>query len=132
MTGVRTGEEPGPLASDLEIPFSDPDVLVFGNSLFLDGSLHQLLVQGPVGQLPGWAKVGVVQDPGALRDLVALGVDGLATELPGIDALHLEWSNWARRFGELLARFHALDAARAESVAWAMCVASTPGRPSPR
>lgn len=116
LTGVRIGEEPGPLASDLEIPFAHPDVLVFVDSLFLDGSLHPLVVQGPVGQLPAWAKVGVVQDPGAMRDLVVLGVQGLGAELPGIDALHREWVSWARRFGELLARFHALDAARAESV----------------
>jgi hypothetical protein len=116
LTGVRIGEEPAPLASDLEIPFAHPDVLVFVDSLFLDGSLHPLVVQGTVAQLPAWAKVGVVQDPGALRDLVALGVKGLGDELPGIDALHREWGSWARRFGELLARFHALDAARAESV----------------
>lgn len=116
LTGVRIGEEPGSLASALEIPFDHPDVLVFVDSLFLDGSLHPLVVQGPVGKLPAWAKVGVVQDPGALRNLVAQGADVLASELPGSAALHRDWGNWARRFGELLARFHALDQVRADSV----------------
>ncbi len=117
LTGLRAAEPtpPGSVA-EADIPFEDSEVRVLISSMFLEGLLHPLVVQGPPMSIPDWAKLGVVQDPLAMRNLVAEGIIGIAQSLPTLDSPYRDWFNLSRRLGELLARFHALDSARAEGL----------------
>lgn len=117
LTGTRTGE-PTPLAflAKADVPFEHPDVRALVDSMFLDGLLHPLAVQNAAVSVPDWAKVGIVQDPLALRNLVAEGIKGILLSLPTLESSHRDWANLSRRFGEVLARFHALDTVRAEGL----------------
>jgi hypothetical protein len=117
VTGIRTGE---PTAADFvakaDLPFEHPDVRVLIDSMFLDGLLHPLAVQGLPVSIPEWTKVGIVQDPLALRDLVAEGIKGILQSLPTLESSYRDWANLSRRLGEVIARFHALDTVRAEGL----------------
>lgn len=117
VTGTRIGE-PEPSEFDLraQVPFEHPDVRVWIDSMFLDGLLHPLSVQGVPRSIPEWAKVGIVQDPLALRTLIADGIKGLQKTLPDQESSYRDWVNASRKFGEVLARFHGLDASRAEGL----------------
>ena len=67
LTGIRTGEfTPEDFSAKVDVPFEHPDVRVMVDSMFLDGLLHPLAVQGTAVNIPEWAKVGIVQDPLAL------------------------------------------------------------------
>ncbi|HMM73883.1 MAG TPA: BREX-3 system phosphatase PglZ, partial [Rhodocyclaceae bacterium] len=66
--------------------------------------------------LPEWAKVGVVQDPASMQNLVLDGIKALKAELPGLDSTHRDWTHFGRRLGEIISRFHGLDAVRADAV----------------
>lgn len=117
ITGTRAGEPAPPdYVANVEIPFEHPDVRSYVDSMFLDGTLHPLLVQGVPAAIPDWAKVGVIQDPASLRNLVLDGINALMAELPTEDSTHRDWSHFARRFGEVISRFHVLDAARADGI----------------
>ena len=117
LTGTRTGEfTPEDFSAKVDVPFEHPDVRVMVDSMFLDGLLHPLAVQGSAVNIPEWAKVGIVQDPLALRNLVADGIKGILQSLPTLESSHRDWANISRRFAEVLARFHALDAVRAEGL----------------
>lgn len=117
VTGIRTGE---PTAMDFtakaDVPFAHPDVRAIIDSMFLDGLLHPLAVQGLPVSVPEWAKVGIVQDPLALRNLVAEGIKGIFQSLPTMEASYRDWANLSRRLGEVIARFHTLDTIRAEGL----------------
>ncbi len=114
LTGIRTGEPTPPdFFAKADVPLEHPDVRVIVDSMFLDGLLHPLAVQGAAVSIPEWAKVGIVQDPLALRNLVAEGIKGILQWLPTLESSYRDWANLSRRFGEVLARFHALDTARA-------------------
>ncbi len=117
VTGSRVGEPlPAEYVAKIEVPFEHPDVRVIVDSMFLDGTLHPLSVQGVPAGIPDWAKVGIVQDPAALRNLVLDGIKSLIDSLPTLESSHRDWSQLARRFGEILSRFHGLDTARAEGI----------------
>jgi hypothetical protein len=116
LSGRRVGEGDSPWPKDLEIPFDHPEVRVYVDSMFLDGALHPIEVHGAATALPEWARVGVIPDPLALRNLVAQGVKSLRDGIPADNATHRDWGEWARRFGEVSSRHHALDAARADSL----------------
>jgi hypothetical protein len=117
LTGTRTGEfTPEDFSAKVDVPFEHPDVRVMVDSMFLDGLLHPLAVQGSAVNIPEWAKVGIVQDPLALRNLVADGIKGILQSLPTLESSHRDWANISRRFAEVLARFHALDTVRAEGL----------------
>lgn len=117
ITGTRTGEPPAPdFAGTANVPFEHPDVRVIVDSMFLDGLLHPLAVRGALPTIPQWATVGIVQDPLALRNLVEDGIKGLQQGLPSADSSFRDWINTARKFGEVLARFHALDSTRADGL----------------
>lgn len=121
VTGTRTAEPtPAEYAATAEIPFDYPDVRSYIDSMFLDGTLHPLMVQSLPTGIPEWVRVGVVQDPAALRNLAAEGIKALLGDIPGVAANHRDWTHFARRLGEILARFHALDSARAEGIKEAM------------
>ncbi|MGY4826744.1 BREX-3 system phosphatase PglZ [Stutzerimonas chloritidismutans] len=117
LIGRRTAE---PVAPDyipqLDIPFEHHDIRAIVDSMFLDGTLHPLAIQGVPVSLPEWAKAGVVQDPAAMRNLVLEGIKSLSEELPGAPSSHRDWTHFARRLGEVISRFHSLDAVRAEGL----------------
>lgn len=109
LDGARTGEPPPPdYVAKIEIPFDHSDVQVLVDSMFLDGTLHPMAVHSvPVG-VPSWIKAGIVQDPAALQALVLKGIDGLIEATPTAAASHKDWSEFAKRYGEILARTHGL------------------------
>jgi hypothetical protein len=116
ITGFRVGDPPADYGTPIEIPFEHPDVRAIVDSMFLDGTLHPLAVQGLPESFPEWAKVGIVEDPAVLRNLVLDGLGKLIETLPGPESSHRDWSQFAQRFGEILARFHNLDTARTEGL----------------
>lgn len=117
LTGTRTGESaPEDISAKVDVPFDHPDVRAMVDSMFLDGLLHPLAVQGSAVDIPEWAKVGIVQDPLALGNLVAEGVNGILQSLPTQESSYRDWANISRRFAEVLARFHALDTVRSEGL----------------
>lgn len=121
VTGTRTGDPTPPdCVAKLDLPFDHHDVRVIVDSMFLDGTLHPLVVQGVPATLPEWAKAGVVQDPASMRNLVLEGIKSLKAEVPTIEAPHRDWTHFSRRLGEVISRFHGLDAARAEGIKDAM------------
>ena len=117
VIGIRIGEPfPADYTAPVDVPFDHPDVRAIVDSMFLDGTLHPLAVQAvPVG-IPDWAKVGIIQDPLALRNLVQDGISNLLASTPTLDSSHREWTQYAQRFGELLSRYHALDTTRANGI----------------
>ena len=126
LTGTRTGEPtPADFLAKADVPFEHPDVRALVDSMFLDGLLHPLAVQGAAVSIPDWAKVGIVQDPLALRNLVAEGIKGILQSLPTMESSYRDWANLSRRFGEVLARFHALDTVRAEGLKTAIAELQT-------
>lgn len=121
LTGTRTGEpEPPDYVPKLDIPFDQHDIRVIVDSMFLDGTLHPLVVQGVPATLPEWVKAGVVQDPASMRNLVCDGIRSLKAEVPASESTHRDWSHFSRRLGEVISRFHSLEAAQAESLQDAM------------
>ncbi|MHB8252658.1 MAG: BREX-3 system phosphatase PglZ [Acidiferrobacter sp.] len=100
----------------IAVPFAHPDVRAIIDSMFLDGTLHPFVVQGMLTGIPEWAKVGIVQDPAAMRNLVRDGIKSLSASLPTLESSHRDWSQFARHFGEIVARFHGLDTAQADGV----------------
>lgn len=117
VQGTRSAESsPADYVAEVEIPFEHHDVRSHVDSMFLDGTLHPLLVDGVPRGIPEWAKVGVVQDPAALRNLVHEGVKSLMQEIPSEDSPYRDWTHFARRMAEIQSRCHSLDASRAESV----------------
>ena len=98
------------------IPFDHPDVRVIVDSMFLDGMLQPLTVQGQSTGISDWAKVGVIEDPGALERLVIDGATHLGGALPSLEASHRDWAQLSRRLGELIFRFHSLEPSQADAV----------------
>jgi hypothetical protein len=121
LTGTRTREPVSPdYLPQADIPFDHHDVRVIVDSMFLDGTLHPLVVQGVPATLPEWVKAGVLQDPASMRNLVLDGIKSLKPEVPTIESPHRDWTHFSRRLGEIISRFHGLDADRAESIKEAM------------
>ncbi len=121
ITGTRIGESLAvDFAGKAEIPFEHPDVRAIVDSMFLEGLLHPLSVTGGQPSVPDWAKVGIVRDPLTLRNLVDEGIKGLRQTLPGLGSSFRDWMSAARKLGELIARFHSLDSARAQGLETAM------------
>lgn len=88
------------------LPFADPEVRVYLNSLFLEGKLEPVSL--PEGwQVEAWAQVGVKGRAGlegALRFDQLL--QHLAAALPGPDAPHREWLHFAGQWAELVVLRH--------------------------
>lgn len=100
----------------IDVPFDHPDVRAIVDSMFLDGTLHPLVVQEAPNGIADWVKVGTVQDPDALSNMVLKGVKNLLETTPTLDSSHRDWTQYARRFGEILFRFHSLDTSRANAI----------------
>lgn len=101
----------------ISIPFEHPDIRVIVDTMFPEGTLHPVTIQGSSAGIPDWAKAGIVEDPNTLRELVADGASKIADDLPGLDASHREWTQLARRLGEVIFRFHSLSQEHAAAVA---------------
>lgn len=109
LDGSRTGEQPPPdYVGKVVIPFDHSDVQVLVDSMFLDGTLHPLAVNSVPAGMPSWIKAGIVQDPAALQNLVLKGINGLIDAIPMETSSHKDWSEFAKRYGEILARAHGL------------------------
>ena len=114
LEGTRTGEPlPPDYASNIQIPFDHSDVQVLVDSMFLDGTLHPLAVHSVPAGVPSWIKAGIVQDPAAWQALVLKGIDGLIEATPTAASSHKDWSEFAKRYGEILARTQGLPATEA-------------------
>jgi hypothetical protein len=117
VKGSRVSEPaPADYIEKIRVPFDHPDVRTLVDSMFLDGMLHPLAIDGVLTGIPEWAKVGVIQDPAALRHLVLNGVIRLLDHLPTIDSSYRDWSQMAKSFGEILARYHSLNSAHANEI----------------
>ena len=112
LDGTRIGEPPPPdYIAKVDIPFDHSDVQVQVDSMFLDGSLHPLAVLSVPSEMPSWIKAGIVQDPAARQALVLKGIDGLIETMPTALASYKDWGEFAKRYGEVLARTHGLSVA---------------------
>jgi hypothetical protein len=69
-----------------------------------------------VALLNGSMDLDIVQDPLALRNLVADGIKGILQALPTLESSYRDWASLSRRLSEVIARFHALDTVRAEGL----------------
>lgn len=98
--------EPG---AKVEIPFDHTDVHAIIDSMFLDGTLHPLAVSTIPTTMPGWIKAGVIADEWSQFSLAAKSIEALAATVPGEDASHKQWSDFAKRLGEMLSRVHDLS-----------------------
>lgn len=119
IEGSRVAEPPSPeYVSDpegnIDIPFEHPDIRSLIDSMFLDGTLHPLLVQKVPSDVADWLAVGMVRDPAARRNLVCDGLKRLLDTMPSDDRSYRDWLTFAKSFGEILSRFHALDPAHAQ------------------
>lgn len=112
LEGTRTTDVQAPgYGTEIEIPFEHTDLQVLVDSMFLDGSLHPLAVHSVPAEMPSWIKSGIVQDPAALQALVLKGIKGLIEAIPSESATHKDWSEFAKHYGEILARAHGLPGA---------------------
>ncbi|RWD51599.1 MAG: BREX-3 system phosphatase PglZ [Mesorhizobium sp.] len=94
----------------VSVPFEHPDVRGIVDTMFLEGILQPVSTQGSPAGLPDWVKVGLVDNPYTLGDLVREGVRRIAVDLPSIDSSHRDWAEFARRLGEVIFRFNNLNA----------------------
>ena len=118
--GIDAGYSPGAEAEEscaIAVPFEHPDVRAIVDTMFLDGRLRPVGVQRPPAGVPEWVRVGLVEDPHTLADLVGQGVRRLAGNLPSAGSSHRDWTDFARRLGEVIFRFHSLNVDIAEPLA---------------
>ena len=102
-------------AHAFSIPFDYPDIRAIIDNMFLEGTLQPVGIEGSQLGLPAWAKVGLKSDADALGDLVAEATKRISVELPGTDSSHRDWSDFARRIGEIIYRFHSLSPEQANA-----------------
>jgi len=100
--------------SAILVPFDYPDVRVIVDTMFLEGTLQPVRLQGSSVGLPDWVKVGLAADTEALGNLVSEGVKRIAADLPAVGSPHRDWVDMARRLAEIIYRFHELNAGTAE------------------
>lgn len=96
------------VVTGVEIPFGHADIRVIVDTLFLEGALQPVNVRTAPATLPDWIKLGAIQSPTSLRDLVSGGIGSIATKLPAPDATHRDWIDAAKRLAETICRFHEL------------------------
>ena len=109
-------ESPPPdFSKAVNLPFGHPDVQGLVDAMFLDGTLHPLAVHSLPAELPRGVKAGVVQDKAALQALVLKGIDAMIEALPAPTATHKDWNEFAKRYGEILARTQSLPESGAGS-----------------
>ena len=110
LEGTRIAEpdppslDAGKVSAEIEIPFDHTDVRAIIDSMFLDGSLHPLAVSSVPLSVPDWARVGIVADVWSQFALVEKSIEALAAAVPDADASHKVWSDFVKRYGEMLSR----------------------------
>jgi hypothetical protein len=121
LEGSRTAEPPSPdYFGPVDLPFAHSDVQVLVDSMFLDGTLHPLAVHRLPTGMPAWVKVGIVQDPSSQQALVLKGLGALIDSLPAHNSSHKDWSEFAKRYGEILARANGLPGVDGSELATAV------------
>lgn len=100
----------------VSIPFDHPDVRVIVDTMFLEGTLQPVRSKASSSDIPKWLKVGLVDDPHALGDLVSEGITAIASSLPDAEATHRDWIELAGRLGEVISRFNSLGSEIAEPI----------------
>lgn len=109
MDGSHIGEaSPSDYVALVNIPFEHSDVQSVVDSMFLNGSLHPVAVQKVPAGVPGWIKAGIVQDPVVRIALVKKSIAKLIEIIPRSTDTHKTWSEFAKQYGEILARVHDL------------------------
>lgn len=117
VVGKHVGDLPSDeYAGAIRVPFDDPGIWSTVDSLFLEGALHPVRVIGLPSTFPRRLYVGVVQKQGDIHELVTEGLNALKDELPSEHGSHRDWLQYARKQGELIARFHGLDNAHFEAL----------------
>lgn len=111
----NTDDDAAEVVHELSVPFEHADVRVIVDTMFLEGALQPVAASASAADVPGWVKVGLVDDPQALSRLVVDGANKVAADLPLPEASHRDWIEMARRLGEIVARFNALGAGAAET-----------------
>lgn len=96
------------MTKGIDIPFDHADIRVIVDTLFLKGALQPVNVQSAPATLPNWIKLGAIQSPTGLRDLVGGGIKSVAAKLPTPEATHRDWIDAAKRMAETIYRFHEL------------------------
>jgi len=88
------------------LPFDDPDVRAYVDTLFLEGKLRPVALPES-WRLEGWAQVGVERDPEAvgLRRFTGL-LELLSKELPAADAPYRDWTQYAVKWAEAVVLHH--------------------------
>ncbi len=88
--------------TDIPLPFDDPDVRAYMDTLFLEGELRPVSLP-PGWRVEGWAQVGVTFDEVAFERRRFAGLlDLLGQELPSADGAYKDWMETAKRWAELL------------------------------
>lgn len=121
ILGLRIAEDRPPdsgwdTKGKIDIPFEHPDIRALIDSMFLDGTLHPLLVQKVPTDVPDWLAIGIVRDPAARRNLVRDGLTRLLDTMPSDGGSYRDWLAFAKSQGEILSRFHGLDQAHAQGL----------------
>lgn len=112
----RTSADAAEVLPEVSVPFEHPDVRVIVDTMFLEGALQPVDAHDAPIDLPRWIKVGLVEDPYALSNLVSEGVTRMAADLPDTNATHRDWVELARRLGEVISRFNSLSTEIAEPI----------------
>ena len=113
--------EPGSQATMVvDIPFDHADIRVIVDTLFLEGALQPVNARTVPATLPDWIRLGAIQSPSSLRDLVEGGIRSVAAKLPAPEATHRDWTDAAKRLAETIYRFHELPSEDAAALRPAM------------
>lgn len=113
--------EPGSQATTVvDIPFDHADIRVIVDTLFLEGALQPVNARTVPATLPDWIRLGAIQSPSSLRDLVEGGIRSVAAKLPPPEATYRDWTDFAKRLAETIYRFHELPSEDAAALRPAM------------
>jgi len=104
----------------VDIPFDHADIRVIVDTLFLEGALQPVNARTVPATLPDWIRLGAIQSPTSLRDLVEGGIRSMAAKLPAPEATHRDWTDVARRLAETIYRLHELPSEEAAALRPAM------------
>jgi hypothetical protein len=121
--GTREPVIPGELRylGPIDIPFDHDDVKVYIDNLFLEGHLVPTQIMAPTDVAAPWMRVGVAsvdESSGELERFARLS-ERIEKELPGPDADHRAWPEYARVWAEWAAsRWKLADQQPAMTAAW--------------